>query len=281
MVGGEDDRGHGDPEGDVEDREHDERGAAAAAALGGEQARPRAARPAARGDEDDGDADDDPGRDERDGQHGAMYTSAPYADAVPKPRLIALPFHNGLPDVGMGLGVRALVDELGLAADVVPAVDASQPEVRRTIELDRRLAERVRAAVAGGAFPLVLAGNCNSSLGTVGGVGAAGVGVVWFDAHADFDTPEDNVSGFFDVMALSTLTGSAWQAQRAKVCDPVEESSVVLAAVRDLEPYQRSRIEASRLLLAPGALEGFEDALDALAVSRVYLHLDLDALDES
>ena len=139
-------------------------------------------------------------------------------------RPIALPFHNGLPDVGMGLGVRALIDELGLAADVVAAVDASQPEVRRTIELDRRLGERVRAAVSAGAFPLVLAGNCNSCLGTVGGVGSAGLGVVWFDAHADFDTPEDNVSGFFDVMALSTLTGSAWQAQRAKVCaEPVSE----------------------------------------------------------
>jgi arginase len=211
-----------------------------------------------------------------------MYTSAPYADAVPEPRLIALPFHNGLSDVGMGLGVRALVDELGRAADVVPAVDASQPEVRRTIELDRRLGERVRAAVSAGAFPLVLAGNCNSCLGTVGGVGSAGLGVVWFDAHADFDTPEDNVSGFFDVMALSTLTGSAWQAQRAKVCaEPVAEERVVLAAVRDLEPYQRERIEQSRLLVAAGRLDGFEAALEALEASRVYLHLDLDALDVS
>jgi arginase len=211
-----------------------------------------------------------------------MYTSAPYADAVPELRPIALPFHNGLPDVGMGLGVRALVDDLGRAADIVPAVDPSQPEVRRTIELDLRLGERVRAAVSAGAFPLVLAGNCNSCLGTVGGVGSAGLGVVWFDAHADFDTPEDNVSGFFDVMALSTLTGSAWRAQRAKVCaEPVSEERVVLAAVRDLEPYQRERIDRSRLLLAPGRLEGFEAALDALPASRVYLHLDLDALDVS
>src|SRR5204862_7824269 len=118
----------------------------------------------------------------------------------------------------MGLGVRALVDDLGGAADVVPAVDPSEPEVRRTIELDRGLAERVRAAVSAGAFPLVLAGNCNSCLGTVGGLGVAGLGVVWFDAHADFDTPEDNVSGLFDVMAPPTLTGSAWQAPRREAC---------------------------------------------------------------
>jgi arginase len=201
---------------------------------------------------------------------------------VPEPRLITLPFHNGLPHVGMGAGVRALVEDLDLPADTVPPVDPALPEVRRTIDLDQRLAERVRAAVAGGAFPLVLAGNCNSCLGTVGGVGADGLGVVWFDAHADFDTPQDNASGFFDVMALSTLTGSAWQAQRAKVCaEPIREEYVILAAVRDLEPYQRERVEQSHLLLAPGALDGFAEALDALRgrVSRVYLHLDLDALD--
>jgi len=198
---------------------------------------------------------------------------------MPEPRLIALPFHNGLPGAGMAGGVEALVAEVDLPADTVPAVDAALPEVARTIELDRRLGERVRAAVAAGAFPLVLAGNCNSCLGTVGGLGADGLGVVWFDAHADFDTPEENRSGFFDVMALSTLTGSAWQAQRAKVTAPVAEEDVVLAAVRDLEPYQRAAVQRSRLRVVPGTLDGLEAALDALRTPRVYLHLDLDALD--
>jgi arginase len=198
---------------------------------------------------------------------------------VPEPRSIALPFHNGAPDAGMAAGVTAVAEALGLRAEVIAPVDPGLPEVRRSIDLDLRLAERVRAAVADGAFPLVLAGNCNSCLGTVGGIGAADLGVVWFDAHADFDTPEDNRSGFFDVMALSTLTGSAWQAQRAKLTDPVAEEDVVLAAVRDLEPYQRERVRRSRLRVIPGALDGLEPALDALRTQRVYLHLDLDALD--
>jgi hypothetical protein len=58
--------------------------------------------------------------------------------------LIALPFHNGLPDVGTGRGVRALVDDLGRPADLVAPVDASLPEVRRTIELDRAPRSRSR-----------------------------------------------------------------------------------------------------------------------------------------
>jgi arginase len=109
------------------------------------------------------------------------------------------------------------------------------------------------------------------------------VGVVWFDAHADFDTTDDNLSGYFDVMALTILTGSAWRTLRETIPGfaPVDERDVVLAAVRDLEPYQRDFLERSAVRSVPGTMEGLEPALDALRerVDRVYLHLDLDALD--
>src|SRR2546430_12419684 len=116
-------------------------------------------------------------------------------------------------------------------ADVVPPPDERLPEVARTMEVVRRLAAAVREAVGAGAFPLVLAGNCNSCLGTVAGVGGESLGVVWFDAHADFDTPEDNVSGYLDVMALAMLTGTGWRAQRERVpgLTAIPERNVVLA----------------------------------------------------
>lgn len=68
------------------------------------------------------------------------------------------------------------------------------------------------------------------SMGTVAGVGSAGLGAVWFDAHADFDTPEDNLSGFFDVMGLAILTGSGWRALRETIpgVSPIDEGKVVL-----------------------------------------------------
>jgi arginase len=197
-------------------------------------------------------------------------------------RLISWPFDLGDEGVGVGAGPRALIgDEEGL--DVVPGVDERRPMMGRVFELNRRLAQRVRAAVEDGAFPLVLAGNCNSCLGTVSGLRPGRVGVVWFDAHADFDTTDDNLSGYFDVMALTTLTGSAWRTLRETIPGfaPVDERDVVLAAVRDLEPYQRDFLERSAVRTAPGAMDGLEAALDDLRarVDRVYLHLDLDALD--
>jgi arginase len=213
-------------------------------------------------------------------------------------RLISWPFHNGLRGVGIGAGATRLAhDERLLAAlgaaswpvsdDEVEPVDESEAEIARVMELVRRLAGRVRVAVEERAFPLVLAGNCNSCLGTVAGIGAEDLGVVWFDAHADFDDPEENTSGFFDVMGLAMLTGRGWRALRGTIPGhrPIPESDVILAGVRDLDPYQRRRLDASEVLTVLGSIEPapFAQALSALSsrVSRIYLHVDLDSLDSS
>jgi len=200
-------------------------------------------------------------------------------------QVITWPFQDGIPDIGMGAGPAVLARGLPGTPRTVPPVPVRRPEIGRIVELDRRLAAAVRDAVEEGAVPLVLAGACMSALGTVAGAGPEGLGVVWLDAHADLDTPEDNESGFFDVMALSVLTGTGWAALRATIPGfaPVPEEHVVLAGVRDLEPYQRARLGRSRVHAVPGpfAAEDLESALAALRerVERVYLHVDLDVLD--
>jgi arginase len=216
-------------------------------------------------------------------------------------RLISHPFHNGLEGVDMGAGPLRLLAGGEISADLqaqgwvvesetVETPDADDPEIIRIAEADRRLARLVRTAVAEGAFPLVLAGNCNSCLGTTAGLGHGGaepLGVVWLDAHADFDTPERSL-GFFDGMGLAILTGNGWELLRGTIDGfaPVEERDVVLAGVRDLEEHQRPPLEASALQVVPGqAASGaaYAVALDGLRqrVQRVYLHVDLDVLDAS
>jgi arginase len=214
--------------------------------------------------------------------------------------LICHPFHNGLEGVDMGAGPSRLLAEADIAADLhaqgwgvqsetVETPDASDPEIVRIAEADRRLARLVRGAVAEGAFPLVLAGNCNSCLGTAAGLDprAAPLGVVWFDAHADFDTPERSL-GFFDGMGLAILTGNGWELLRGTIdgFTPIDERDVVLAGVRDLEEHQRPPLEASALCVVPGraaAGPAYAAALDVLhrRVPRIYLHVDLDVLDPS
>jgi arginase len=210
-------------------------------------------------------------------------------------QILSLPYHEGRLRVGMGRGpvellerhgLRDELEERGFPASVeeIPEPSAGT-EIARTIELDRVLAARVRAASERYAFPLVLAGNCASSLGTVAGLDHERLGVVWFDAHADFDTPDDNLSGFFDVMALAMLTGTGWRALRESIPGfrPVDQENVVLVGTRDLEPYQRERLEASAVnVVADSPRMGeIAAAVDDLSrrVRDVYLHVDLDALD--
>jgi arginase len=119
------------------------------------------------------------------------------------------------------------------AASASQHTDERLPEVARIFELDRRLALRGAEARQRHQFPLVLAGNCVSCLGTTAGVrDGRDLGVVWLDAHADFDTPEDNLSGFTDVMGLSILTGSCWRALRETIpgFEAVDECKVAIAA---------------------------------------------------
>jgi arginase len=210
--------------------------------------------------------------------------------------ILTWPFHNGLRAMSMGSGpirlatdreFRAGIEAEGwtVTTEEIAAVDETDPEIVRVIELIRRLAARVKDTVSQGAFPLVLAGNCNSALGTTAGIGTNDLGAVWFDAHADFDDPEENESGFFDVMGLAMLTGRGWRALRNTIPghSPIPERNVILAGVRDLEDYQCERLNRSDLSIVPGPIDPkrFENALTALndRAARVYLHVDLDALD--
>jgi arginase len=111
--------------------------------------------------------------------------------------------------------------------------------------------------------------------------------VVWFDAHADFDTCDRSL-GFFDGMGLAILTGNGWGLLTGTIPGfrPVDERDVLLVGVRDLEKHQRPPLEASALRALPGpsfAPREFIRALEELRPrgSRIYLHIDLDVLDPS
>lgn len=203
---------------------------------------------------------------------------------APPLAVICWPFEHGTPDLGMGAGAAALAEDPGLHdvlagagwAPTVQRIYAADPgagEVTRIFELLRAQAAAVQGAVGRGAFPLVLAGGCISAAGTVAGCGAHGA--VWLDAHADLDTPQDNLSGSMDVMALSILTGSAWPAAAGTIPGfaPLAPEDVLLLYARDLADYQRDALAASPVRKDPAQLRRLPWDL--------YLHVDLDALDTS
>ena len=214
--------------------------------------------------------------------------------------LISSPYHLGHRDVAMGAGPTAFLNggaaqqlcDAGHEVSTVVIDPAELPshEVGAVFRLNSLLAEEIRHAVRDGAFPIVLGGNCNTCLGSLGGLGLADAAVVWFDAHGDYHTPETTGSGFLDGMALNIATGNSWHdmAQTIPGFRAVPERNVVLAGVRDLDESETDALDDSAVLMcdydamrAVGVAEALVTHLDAVAsrVRDLYLHVDLDVVN--
>jgi arginase len=154
-------------------------------------------------------------------------------------------------------------------------------EIGAARRLQQLVADAARDAVLRGERPIVLSGNCNTAVGTVAGVGADDVGVVWLDAHPDVETPETTASGFFDGQGLAMLMGRCWRpiADTVPRFSPVASERVILVGGRDASDAERRALESVAWIReAMLATSSAYDALDTLAtrVRRVYLHVDLD-----
>lgn len=151
------------------------------------------------------------------------------------------------------------------------------------------LAAEVRRAADDADFPLVLGGACNICLGSMAGLGAEQIGVVWLDAHGDFNTPETSSSGYFDGMPLAVLTGRGHKELRGRIGgEIVPDGHVLHIGARDLDPEEGQNLHDSEILVVPAAAmretsisASLGPALEQLAsrVDGVYLHLDIDVLD--
>lgn len=215
-------------------------------------------------------------------------------------RAILVPYDSGYRGARMGAGpehlfANGLEDEFRsinqkLLVTKVESQSALPAEVATAFELDRSIAREVRLSKDRGEFPLVLSGNCNSAIGTISGADTGGLGIVWLDAHADFNTPETTTTGFSDDTGLAIAVGHCWTTLAASIpgFSPLPEANVLLVGVRSIEPAEQQRLDGSDVTVV-GAGTVLEDsvasalvpALDDLRtrVDRVYVHLDLDVLD--
>lgn len=211
-------------------------------------------------------------------------------------QLLAVPYDSGNRGARMGAGPEALLDgglrqALRKDGHQVHVKIAELPpnswhaEIQTGFELMRMLSVAVRDARDSGRLPIVLAGNCNTAVGTLAGLGADATGVVWFDAHADFNTPETTSSGFLDGTAVAILTGRCWTQLAATVPDftPITDARVCLVGTRDIDSLEGGLLDESSVqVVAPRQLHStLPQTLSSINehVDRVYVHLDLDVLD--
>ena len=167
---------------------------------------------------------------------------------------------------------------------VEPSAEAFGAEIAVSFEIQRLVAKQVAEAVGRGAFPVVLAGNCNTAVGTVAGLTKStgeAPAVCWFDAHGDFNTPDTTTSGFLDGMAVAMVAGRCWQGMTAKVSGfrPVPESRIVMIGARDLDEAEERSLGSSNVRRVK--VEEANSMLADIRAKSVYMHVDLDVFDPS
>ena len=212
--------------------------------------------------------------------------------------VIVAPFHAGARCCRVGNGPRRLLDDgliealraTGAETSLVEIerVDKFEGEIGRSFEIKRRIATAVATAVDTRHFPLVLAGNCNASVGAYAGLGDPDAGILWFDAHPDFDTPDETMSGYFDGMGVATLAGQCWRALASTIPGfrSIDLSLLTYCGIRDFEPGQREKVEAHNIRAVYGSTDRRVDYARELGAElernpkqSAHVHLDLDCLD--
>jgi len=162
---------------------------------------------------------------------------------------------------------------------------------------DGHLGEAVSELAGKNEFVLGLLGNCNSSLGMLAGLQHAGegsdlqtVGMIWIDAHGDFNTPETSLSGWLGGMPVAIASGKCLHRIREKAgLNPaLKTRNILMMGLRDVDPLEQVLIDESDItsisaqeLINHGTV--LQSALEQLSkrVDVIYLHIDLDILDAS
>ncbi|WP_369141164.1 arginase family protein [Modestobacter versicolor] len=176
-------------------------------------------------------------------------------------RLLSVPFHldEHLDDFDLGVPVDAVVD-----AELPPG----DPWDRMAV-----LYEQVAAAVGDGAA-VVASGDCTTSLGVLAALQRAGrdVGVVWFDAHADFHTAGTTTSGYLGGFPLALAVGRGELTLPAALgLRPLPEDRVVLVDARDTDPGEATLLAGSAVTRTTVA-----ELPGVVPDGDLYVHLDVD-----
>jgi arginase len=161
------------------------------------------------------------------------------------------------------------------------------PSVVQACEL---IYEQGKKAVADGCIPLFVGGDHSIAVGTVGGVTHnEPCGLLWIDAHGDFNTPESSPSGNIHGMPLASITGLGRPelVNLGRTGPKLKPSDIVLIGVRDLDAEERVMLKESgigiysmREIDELGIANVVREALKRLSpLSRLHVSLDMDSLD--
>ncbi len=229
--------------------------------------------------------------------------------AGPKVALVKMPYRGerNLPDLsdspeylergGIGKELEGRGCRLKPTSTVVlsPEEQKAYGEWNRLALANGQLAKIVAADRREGYLPVGLLANCSALMGMLAGLQHSGpsgrplrVGLVFIDAHGDFNTPETTLSGMLGGMPVAISAGLGLERLRLKSgLDPaLPERHIVLGAVRDTDPLEQDLLDRSAVeFLSTDDIKSRSANVDrqmrrlSELTDLIYVHVDMDVLD--
>lgn len=177
-------------------------------------------------------------------------------------------------------------------AELCAITDPKLKYIDCIVPMVRRVAGAVATSVQSGYLPVVLGGDHSLSLGSIRGAAKhKKIGVLWVDAHADFNTSETTPSGNIHGMPLAALCGlgapelvQLWD-ETVPVIDP---QNVVVIGARDIDEGEKRNLSQAGVMVLSieqvdrlGLVASMEKALERISqnVDGIYLSFDMDVMD--
>lgn len=208
------------------------------------------------------------------------------------------------PSAARYAGLQARLEQLGHVVHDAGNIHVPNPEEDEAEGTGRRLTAVTTACqtlyemgiqcVEQGDFAIYLGGDHSISIGSIAAAAQSGaaadpIGVIWIDAHADFNTPQSSPSGNIHGMPVAALIGEGAE-PLVNVGYPgpkLQPAHIVQIGIRDLDDSERKRLAHSgisvftmRHLDELGMAAIARQALDRLRhLKRLHVSLDMDSLD--
>ncbi|HSF16093.1 MAG TPA: arginase family protein [Vicinamibacteria bacterium] len=230
-----------------------------------------------------------------DGRIRVAPVKMPYSGARNVPEI------SPVPDYLEAGGIVTLLEELGAKVKdmsrvaLTPEEENDYGEWHRLGLANNHLGEMVAANERDGYLTIGLLANCSSLTGVLGGLQDSGptrrprkVGLVFIDAHGDFNTPETTLSGMLGGMPVAVSAGMCLRNLRMESgLDPALPTRyIVMAAVRDTDPLEQELIDRSEIEMITvddirKRSENIHAQMERLSslVDLIYIHIDMDVLD--
>jgi arginase len=226
-------------------------------------------------------------------------------------RIIGVPMDLGADRRGVDMGASAiryagLNDQLRLLGYTVhdigniavpqpesqPAGDTRIKYLDSIVQVSEDLANAVTAALQENEFPLMLGGDHSIALGSITGVARVhrDIGVIWVDAHADFNTYETTPSGNIHGMILAALAGLGHPrlTDIAGWSPKINKQTIAIVGARDLDREEQALLRQHKIHVFTmtdidqrGMSRVMQEAVEVANQARdgIHLSLDMDSLD--